>query len=453
VKYLTKKQYKRILSIFLLNIFTIGIILGSFNFEINNSNIIFNENQISSPKSSEFDDSNAKIVCYFENNFDDTHGHSPTSNGMSFTTSAIEGSYSTIIDANTDYVRWSDTTDYTQGTIDFFFNPDTVSLEDNVGYYLYSGGDGIYPTSGIYFLNGIIQGFHYSANYQSTPRVYSTTILEPNHNYHIAYSFGPTGTHLYVNGIEENSTLDTRVMHPGTTKYGIGKTFSLSPTYVSAQGVYDMFRFSNIQRNSFPDVLVLLGDKPEPPILQSISSPDDDGDFLISWTNVNNADTYKLYRSSESFFDITAMSPIYIGSATNFNEYNLEEGIYYYRVVAVNSTGESNLSNMQSVSVVIPSGTDPKNNNFLDFIQKYGIFVLIGFGVVGGVIATSIIRRTKLKTLKDIHKSQNTKSIVGSSIEFKDPPTNGNIGMKICPNCQGKNLLINSFCVFCGLEF
>jgi hypothetical protein len=242
----------------------------------------------------------------------------------------------------------------------------------------------------------------------------------------------------------------------------------LSPIYISSSTSYDEidlaegdYYYGVIALNSsgtsgisnIENVVVDYPDPPGEPTLSSISSPDSYGNFLISWTDVINADAYKLYRSSESFTDIAEMSPIYVGSTSNFNEYNLEEGIYYYRVVAVNSVGESNPSNIQSVSVEIPSGTDPTNNNFLDFLQKYGVFGLLGFGVIGGVIAISIIRKSKLKTLKDIHKSQNIKSMGGSSLEFKDPPIDGNIGMNICPNCQGKNPPRTSFCVFCGLEF
>ena len=53
---MTKNHYKKILSIFLLNIFTIGVISGRIYFDINNSNKKFNENQNSIPYSSDFDD-------------------------------------------------------------------------------------------------------------------------------------------------------------------------------------------------------------------------------------------------------------------------------------------------------------------------------------------------------------------------------------------------------------
>ena len=247
---------------FLVTGLIFGTICGIFipNLDISIQNL--NEIQNLKPFSSDFDDDYATIVCYFENDFVDTRGHTPSSNTMTFATPAIEGEFSAVIDTNTDYVRWSDTTDYTQGTIEFFYKPDTVSLDDDVRYYLYSGGDGIYPTTGIYLTNGTIHGYHYNANHEVTPRVDSTTVLEANHVYHIAYSFGPTGTYLYINGIEESSTPDTRVMHPLTLNYGIGKTFSLHSTFqFSAQGSYDMFRISNIQRTSFLDAHNYIGNQ------------------------------------------------------------------------------------------------------------------------------------------------------------------------------------------------
>ncbi|MHA1671983.1 MAG: hypothetical protein ACTSYI_00015, partial [Promethearchaeota archaeon] len=83
----------------------------------------------------------------------------------------------------------------------------------------------------------------------------SSTILEPGTLYHIAYSFGPSGTHLYINGVDENSSTDTRILHTGNLYIGIGKIYSLNPTTVfSAQGDYDLFRWSSVQRTIFPPI-------------------------------------------------------------------------------------------------------------------------------------------------------------------------------------------------------
>jgi hypothetical protein len=293
---------------------------------------------------------------------------------------------------------------------------------------------------------------HVVVDYPDPPNApYLITFSSPDNDGHFTVSwtsvYAAEEYHLYRHTSSFSSIIGLSPIYQGSLTFYIeidlsGGNYYYGVVALNWNGTSDL---SNIE-----EVIVEFPVLPTEPFLLEISSPDDDGDFLISWTDISNADSYKLYRSSENFTDITTMNPIYLGSASNFNEYNLEDGIYYYRVVAVNSAGDSNPSNLQSVSVEILSGTDPTNNNFL---QKYGIFGLIGFGVGGGVIAISIIRRNKLKTLKDIHKSQNVKFMEGSSIEFIDPSTKGNIGMNICSNCQGKNPPGTSFCIFCGFKF
>jgi hypothetical protein len=93
---------------------------------------------------------------------------------------------------------------------------------------------------------------------------------------------------------------------------------------------------------------------PEPPILNSVPSPDSDGTYSVNWNSVDQVDTYQLYRESTSISDISALTPIYNGPSTSFSEIDLPEGIYYYVVVATNSSGTSELSNEVQVSVDYP---------------------------------------------------------------------------------------------------
>ncbi len=169
--------------------------------------------------------------------------------------SEIEGSFSAVINANSDYARWYDTTDYSQGTVECFFKPSVVPLNDSILYYILNGGDGTYPMIGVYMQNGTLWAYHYSTNHVATPSLQSSTILEPGELYHIAYTFGPSGSHLYINGVDESSSSDTRILHTLHRYIGIGKTYPLTPTTVfSAQGKYDLFRWSSVQRISFPTI-------------------------------------------------------------------------------------------------------------------------------------------------------------------------------------------------------
>ena len=64
---------------------------------------------------------------------------------------------------------------------------------------------------------------------------------------------------------------------------------------------------------------------------------DSDGAFRIAWSSMTGVTGYVLERDTKSDFSNT--SRIYSGTATSFNEENLGEGIYYYRVRADNKCG------------------------------------------------------------------------------------------------------------------
>jgi fibronectin type 3 domain-containing protein len=271
------------------------------------------------------------------------------------TTFPIEGTYSAVIDEGTDYARWYDPTDYTQGTMECFFKPSVVSLDDDTVYYILSGGDGTYPMSGVYMRNGFLRAYHYSANSQATLTIESTTVLEPGELYHIAYSFGPSGTYLYVNGVEENSSTDTRILHPLNRYIGIGKTFSLnSATQFSARGIYDLFRWSSVQRTSFPHISAYFGEVPYPPILQPIAGHDEIGRVNLTWSPVEDVTVYNIYRHTSNITEINNTLTL-IDSTVETDAQDLVRinGTYYYAITAVNTTGESNSSNCESVDIDI----------------------------------------------------------------------------------------------------
>ena len=351
---MTKKQYKRIQYIFLLNIFTIGVILGSFYFEISNSDIKFNENLNLTPKSSEFDDSNTIIVSYFENNIDDTHEHSSSSSDINFTSSSIEGDYSLIIDQQSDYARWYDLSNYNQGTWECMVIPGKNTGDDSVHLKLISvSASGGWPVGSIYYYQGQICGRHNTGSNWVDPITYTLELIE-DQLYHFAYSFGPLGTFLYVDGLLVNSSEDTRPLSSSANYYGIG-AITTQGTPVSFNGTYDMFRFSDIQRTSFPEAQNILSNRPEPPILNHVDTPDYDGKIILTWQQIVGISYYKVYRYTSQITKINN-SITFIGK-TELNricDFVSTNQTYYYVVTAINMYGGSNISNNAIVVIEIP---------------------------------------------------------------------------------------------------
>ncbi|MFX0101605.1 MAG: caspase family protein, partial [Candidatus Hodarchaeota archaeon] len=90
---------------------------------------------------------------------------------------------------------------------------------------------------------------------------------------------------------------------------------------------------------------------PDAPLLASIPE-DTDGDYVVNWTDVGNADTYHLFRDEEFITNVDALSPIYSGNVSEYSEAGISPGVYYYVVVAANATlGSSDPSNCIAVNV------------------------------------------------------------------------------------------------------
>ncbi len=89
---------------------------------------------------------------------------------------------------------------------------------------------------------------------------------------------------------------------------------------------------------------------PSSPVLFPISNPDGNGDYLVHWSDVTGATSYRLEEDDNSAF--TSPTPRYTGASNQFQVYGQESGTWYYRVRASNSFGDSSWSNTESVSVI-----------------------------------------------------------------------------------------------------
>jgi len=105
-------------------------------------------------------------------------------------------------------------------------------------------------------------------------------------------------------------------------------------------------------------VVVLL--PPTAPTLNTIASPDVDGNYSASWNSVSGATGYTLEVANNSGFSSSTVA--YSGSSTSYNVTGQTNGTRYYRVKATNASGSSAWSNTISVVVAIPTPTAPTLN-------------------------------------------------------------------------------------------
>jgi len=86
------------------------------------------------------------------------------------------------------------------------------------------------------------------------------------------------------------------------------------------------------------------------PILNSIISPNSDGNYNLTWSSVPNAVNYTLYEHEPS----QELKEMAMGNSTFMNFMGKENGTYYYNVQAVNDKCVSELSNTISIVVDYP---------------------------------------------------------------------------------------------------
>jgi hypothetical protein len=92
-------------------------------------------------------------------------------------------------------------------------------------------------------------------------------------------------------------------------------------------------------------------DRMNPPSLVNPGIWDDDGIYLLGWTNASNATNYVLEEDDNS--DFQSPTIIYSNSKTHYQVNGKANGEYFYRVKATNSNSESGWSSVQSIVVAI----------------------------------------------------------------------------------------------------
>ncbi len=94
------------------------------------------------------------------------------------------------------------------------------------------------------------------------------------------------------------------------------------------------------------------------PVINPINNADGDGSYTVTWNPAAGADWYLLQEAST--LDFSNAQNIYSGSSLSFPVSNKTQGTFYYRLIAVGATGQSDPGSPQAV-VVLPPDTPVLN--------------------------------------------------------------------------------------------
>ena len=122
------------------------------------------------------------------------------------------------------------------------------------------------------------------------------------------------------------------------------------PTLTNA-GTTDLYRMI------MPYVVNRWPPIPFTPTLHPIHNPDQDGNYTVSWTAADLADTYRLEQDTNPNFSSPVIA--YSGPALSWQATNQPTGTYYYRVRGYNAYGYGFYSNVESVYVAAPTPAAP----------------------------------------------------------------------------------------------
>jgi hypothetical protein len=177
------------------------------------------------------------------------------------------------------------------------------------------------------------------------------------------------------------STITTYVgMTPITSINKIGN-LAMQTTYTDRNlqpGNYSyVLVASNGQVNSSMSNVVGVNVVNRPPPAPVLSIANDAnpaiGFIKITWNQINIAEEYSVYRSTSSFTSKSGAELIKtLNSSFNYYNETMQNGTYYYRVIAKNGMGESELSNMVNITVAILPNAAPVLDNPADIEIEFG---------------------------------------------------------------------------------
>jgi hypothetical protein len=101
---------------------------------------------------------------------------------------------------------------------------------------------------------------------------------------------------------------------------------------------------------------------PVAPVLDAISNADGDGNYTVSWSSSEGANTYTLEEEVNE--DFSNPTTVYSGPSTLKAISSRDVGTYYYRVMASNVYTSSGWSNVVPVEVIVPLPDCPQTGEW-----------------------------------------------------------------------------------------
>jgi hypothetical protein len=208
-----------------------------------------------------------------------------------------------------------------------------------------------------------------------SPTITPLTSPDEDGNYTIYWSTISNADNYTLEEDDNSGFTTPLIIYNGsdTSKYITNKTNGTYYYRVKAENVsWGESEWSNIE-----SIIVEIHTPPQPdplipPTLYSLTSPDDDGIYTISWSSVSEADNYSLEEDDNNEF--TSSIILFSGNSITFNVIDRPNGTYFYRIKAVNDTnGDSNWSNIINITVDIAAQYNP--------ILSYNL-TEIDFGIV-----------------------------------------------------------------------
>jgi uncharacterized repeat protein (TIGR01451 family) len=206
-------------------------------------------------------------------------------------------------------------------------------------------------------MNNVAYVVPLTARFTATP----TSGCEP-----LTVAFTNTSTGDYTESLWDFGDRVTSTLESLTHTYTVSGVYTVTLTISRPSGSDTVIRPRFITVTSPPPVqrvtfLPLIMRRwppiPDTPVLNAISNADGDGNYTVSWSAADLADSYTLQEDDNSSF--SSPTTAYTGSSTSWNEIGKATGMYYYRVRANNSWGNSGWSNVRSVTVESSCIPDP----------------------------------------------------------------------------------------------
>lgn len=246
---------------------------------------------------------------------------------------------------------------------------------------------------------------------------------------------------IYLWGLSNNNTLTGNEVNNNTIGiYLVGSNYNNVTGNILRDndplpGIYETDCYGNIIINN--DCV------PRELELNPISPTNNtDGQIALNWSEVSWATFYLVYRSSSPIIDVTGLTLVANVTVSNHTDTIMQNGTYYYVVIAANSSLNSSISNSENVTVAISSGPpSPPGWGLQDFliILLFILSVLIGAISVSSVVLYTVRRRARAKgdelgfgkgkKFKQSPLDQKIQTAVEENILIEDFETSGDIDL------------------------